>query len=56
MDSMLEKSAELGLWHQGAVFIRGAPPHRLGERRLAKNVWLTWPAQVGVSGNMKNQG
>ena len=24
--------------------------------RLAKKVRLTWPAQVGVSGNMNNQG
>ena len=56
MDALLEKSAELELWHQGALFKRGAPLHPPGERRLAKNAWLTWSAQVGVSGDMKNQG
>ena len=50
MDAMREKSAELGLWHQGTLFIRGALPHPPGGGRLAKKVRRIWPAQVGVSG------
>ena len=49
MDALLEKSTELELWHQGALFKRG-------EGRIVKNAWLTWSAQVGVSGSMRNQG
>ena len=56
MDALTEEPAELGLWHQGARFIRVTPHHPPGEGLLAKNGWLTWSAQVGVSGNMKSQG
>ena len=44
MDAMRESPLNWDYGIRGSLLIRGAPPHPPGEGRLAKNVWLTWPA------------